>query len=299
MQQANQLANLYLLVQVIDAGGLSAAARELGLTRSMVSRRLMALERELGVRLLYRDARNLTVTPDGEKVYRHAVAMCDAAHAAAAAARDARGHDGVQIRIGMDPSLSPLLADMLPTFCAQHPGIKLSTAAADVDALTKQRVDLLLHAGGAPDSTAVVARPVARLRWIVVASPALLEQLEHPRHPDQLNDQDCLTYGADDWNLRGTPKRQRQPRLVSSHLPEVLAMVRAGLGFVQLPMYACHEQLASGELCPALEAFEARPLVLHALTAVDPAPARVVLDFIDFMKSRLATQMDRGVLGMV
>lgn len=286
MQQANHLSNLYLLVQVVDAGGLSAAARQLGLTRSMVSRRLLALERELGVRLLDRDARYFAVTQTGEQVYRHALIMCDAAQAASLAARDARGMDGVQIRLGMEDALMPLAGALLSAFCEQHPAIRLIVCGVDdATTLTKRQVDVVFSVGKASSVEAdIEAQVFASLRWIVVASPDLLERLDHPRHPDQLGDQDCLYYGTNDWNLRGTPTRRRQPRLVSSHLPTVLAMARAGLGFVQVPMHACHADLISGRLCPAFEAFEARPLPMRALTLSNQAVGVATLDFITFAR---------------
>ena len=90
MEQADNLADLHLLVQVIDAGGLAAAAQTLGTTRSLVSRRLLALEARLGAKLLNRNTRGLSVTATGEEVYRHAVLMCEAAQAALHAAGSGR-----------------------------------------------------------------------------------------------------------------------------------------------------------------------------------------------------------------
>lgn len=296
MQKSRQLANLYLLVQVIDAGGLSAAARQLSMTRSMVSRRLLALESELGVRLLHRDARHFSVTPAGEQVYRHALMMCEAAEEATLAARDMHGAIGTRIRIGMDDSLQPLVAELLTAFSTRHPDIRLILGGESASALAKQRVDVVFSADQPTDVADVMARSLARLRWIVVASPALLERLDHPRHPDQLSDQDCMNYGLGDWNLRGTPTRRRQPRLTSSDLPTVLAMAKAGLGFAQLPMYACRNDLTSGQLCQAFEAFEARPRPLHALTRSDPVAGQAVLNLVAFAGEQLAQMDNPGIL---
>lgn len=296
MQQPSQFTNLYLLVQVIDAGGLSAAARQLGMTRSMVSRRLMALESELGVRLLHRDARHFIVTPAGEKVYRHALVMCDAAQAATEAARDSDGAHSAQIRIGMDDALQTLATEIVPAFSAQHPGVRLAVGSGDVSALVKQRVDVVFSAADAADRADVVSQRLVSLRWIVVASPALLQRLDHPRHPDQLTDRNCLNYGIADWNLRGTMAHPRQPQLVSSHLPTLLAMARAGLGFVQAPMHACHDDLSSGSLCETFEAFETIPRPLYALRRAEPDAGQAALRFIAFVKDQLTGMGDRGVI---
>lgn len=298
MQQPSQFANLYLLVQVVDAGGLSVAARQLGMTRSMVSRRLLALESDLGVRLVQRDARHFAVTPAGEQVYRHALAMCEAAQAATVVARDAHGSDGAQVRIGMDDSLQPLAPELLPAFSVRLPRTRLSLGSEQASALGKQRVDVVLCVGEAPQNVDVIAQPLANLRWIVVASPALLKRLEHPRHPDQLADHDCMNYGARDWTLRGTSPRRRQARLVSDHLPTVLAMARAGLGFVQVPMYACREELASGQLCQAFDAFEARPMPLLALSRPEPLTGKATQEFITFASDHLASLGNPGILAL-
>src|SRR5699024_4947051 len=109
MEQARHLDNLHLLVKIIEAGSLAAAARELDTTRSLVSRRLMALEKAFGARLVYRDARRFAVTPAGERVYKHAVVMCDAADAAFAAADEARTAGAGTLRVGMHEALCMLV----------------------------------------------------------------------------------------------------------------------------------------------------------------------------------------------
>src|SRR5690348_15890380 len=86
MDRINNLGDLYLFVQVIEAGGFSAAATRMGTTCSLLSRRLIALEQRLGARLLHRNARQFALTATGERVYRHASAMCEAAIAAEQAA---------------------------------------------------------------------------------------------------------------------------------------------------------------------------------------------------------------------
>lgn len=301
MDQIGQLANLYLLTRVIDAGGFSAAARAMDTTRSLLSRRIIELEQHLGVRLLHRDARRFAVTAVGEQIYRHAVLMCEAAQAAAAVAREAHDGGGL-LRVDMPDLLSPLLSGVLADFADSHPQVRLSAAAGGgIDALLRQRADVALSLGHAlPDSGDIVARPLGSARMVVVASPALLQRLDHPRHPDQVEDRHCLGYTgqglAADWQLRGVARRRRHARIVSDHLPTVLASARAGMGFAQLPMYACHDDLASGQLQLAFEAFEARPLPLHALTMPGPAAGATLLGFIRFVRERLAGMPAHGVL---
>src|SRR5699024_16345 len=160
MKKIPQLDNLYLLVKVIECGGLSAAARHLGTTRSLVSRRLIALEQQYATQLIYRDARHFAVTPAGERAYKHAVIMCDAAEAAVAAMREARANSKGVLRIGMHEALSALLADMLPTYTQTHPQLRIVTDNhTTIDALLEQRVDMILHCGHTPPNSGdIVAR---------------------------------------------------------------------------------------------------------------------------------------------
>lgn len=297
MQQTNHLANLYLLVQVIDAGGLSAAAQELGMTRSLVSRRIIELEGRLGVRLLHRHARHFAITPVGEQVYRHAVAMCDAAHAATSAARAALNPADGLVRLGVDALLLPLAGEMLADFGTKRAQTRMTLGIEDAAALGKQRMDIVLHVGEPPtERPDITVHPLGSMRRVVVASPALLQRPQAPRHPDQLDDRDCLGYGARDWELRGAKARQRQPRIVTDHLPTLLEMARAGAGFAQLPMYLCRDDLASDRLRMVFEAFEARPLPLQALVRteqdVDPATA----DFIAFAQQYLVSMAAQVIM---
>lgn len=300
MDQANNLTDLFLLVRVIEAGGFSAAAAQVGTTRSLLSRRIIGLERRLGVRLLHRNARQFAVTAVGERVYRQALAMCEAAAAAERAAAFSGVASGL-VRVDADGLLAALVAGMVPPFAAAHPGIRLALSAdgGSVEALLRQQVDVILTMREAlPDSADIVARSLGSMRLVVVASPELLQCLGHPTHPDQLDDEHCLSYvGGDmpgEWILRGVAPRRRQVRLASADLAALLAAARASLGFVQLPLYACLDDLADGGLCPAFEAHEPPPLPLHALTMPGRAVSEATLSFIRFVRQRLVAAPQRG-----
>ncbi|MGP1664740.1 MAG: LysR family transcriptional regulator [Rhodanobacter sp.] len=297
MQQTNHLANLYLLVQVVDAGGLSAAARQLGMTRSMVSRRIIELERRLGVRLLHRHARQFAITPAGERVYRHALVMCDAALAATAAGRTALETESGLVRIGVDPLLLPLVGELLVEFSTRHPLTRVVLSGDNVTALLKHRLDVVLSVGDLPSESAQLSADLlGGMRRVVVASPDLLQRLEHPRHPHQLDERHCLAYAPRPWELRGASVSHRDPRLTSDQLPTLLAMACAGAGVAQLPMYLCHEQLAGGRLRMIFEAFEARPLPLHALSWSGNVGGQASRDFIAFARQHLAGLATHGII---
>lgn len=291
MEQADNLADLHLLVQVIDAGGLTAAAQALGTTRSLVSRRLMALEGRLGVRLLHRNARALSVTAIGEEVYRHAVLMCEAAEAALLAARHGQG--GL-LRVGAHGLLMPLLDELVAGWGGARPDGRMIACSSGngAVALLRERQDLLLDVGLSTPADGLVAHLLGSMRLVVVASPSLLERLRRPSRPELVEDEHWLAFTGLPWSLRGVAARTLQPRLASDHLPTLLAAARAGLGLVQLPMYACYDDLQAGRLRLMFEGFEALPLPLHALAPkISSATA-----FIDFVRQQLAGMEARGML---
>lgn len=301
MDLTRHLNNLYLLVRVIDAGNMSAAARELGTSRSLLSRHIIALEKALGTQLLHRDARRFAVTPSGEAVYREAVLMCDAAHAAVASAQEAVGAGQGPLRVGMCDALSSLMAAQLTAFADHYPQIQLSMHDHnDIDALLCQEVDVVMHLRHAlPNSADIVARPLGQSRLVAVASPALLQKLGHPQHPEDIAPHYCLAYTGHglppQWQLNDGADKRQSARLFSNRIDLMLEAARSGIGFAQLPLFVCREDLATGRLQQVFEAFEADPLPLRALTVTGHARNDTVLDFIQFARQRIADGQMPGV----
>ncbi len=250
----------------------------------------MALESRLGARLLHRNARGLSITAIGEEVYRHAVLMCEAAQAALLAAH--QGRAGL-LRVGAHGLLRPLLDELIAAWGLAHPAERLTSQAAgsDVTGLLRERLDVLLGVGVPTQAGGVVPYALGSMRLVVVASPGLLARLKRPTRPELVEDEHWLTFTGAPWSLRGVAPRKLRPRLESDHLPTLLAAARAGMGMVQLPMYACHAHLQEGHLQALFEGFEARPLPLHALAPkVSAAQA-----FIAFARNHLAGMEARGV----
>lgn len=302
MELTRHLINLYLLVCVIDAGGFSDAAREMGTTRSLLSRHVIELENVLDIRLLHRDARHFAVTPAGEEVYRHAVLMCDAAQAAIAAANALHDTGRGLLRIHMSGGLSSLMAGLLTAYADQHPQMQMQTRIdSNVNALVRQQTDVLLTQGGAPpDSADIIAHTLGRIRQVIVASPDLLKQLGYPQHPSEIEPNHHLAYTGHEaqpaWVLHDGNLQLERPRMISDRLAPVIEAARAGMGLAQLPMYTCHAELASGRLQPVFEALEPEPMPLYALTLAGRGAGKTPVDFTQFMRERLAGVAETGVL---
>jgi DNA-binding transcriptional LysR family regulator len=294
MDSIDNLGDLYLFVQAVEAGGFSAAAARLGTTRSLLSRRILALEERLGARLLHRNARQFGVTEAGERVYQHAAAMCEAASAARLAAQSP---DEAQrlIRVEAHGLVSPMAAAMMSDFATIHPLTRFSVTvgSGDMERLLRQQTDVILSLRDTPpDSSDVVARALGGIRRVTVASPALLSRVGTPHLPGDLDDSHCLSLGVDGaafWHFRGMAPRRRQVRVAIADVAALLAAVEGGLGMAQLPHYLVAEDLRNGKLIAVLEAFEPEPSPLHALTVSGREASDATITFVRFMQTRLAT----------
>jgi DNA-binding transcriptional LysR family regulator len=301
MDLTESLDDLYLLTRVIEAGGFAAAARQTGMTRSLLSRRMAALEHRLGAQLLLRNARHFAVTPLGSEVYRHALAMCESAEAAIRTVQDAKGALTGQVRIDMPDLAGDLLSQALVTVAAEHGRLQLSLGMnGGVDALLAQRADLTLHIGDKlPDRSDIVAHRLGSIRLVTVASPRLFRQLGSPTHPDQLEDRHCLGYlGADglhSWTLRGCSPRKPASPLSSGHLSTLLVAAREGAGVAQLPLHACAQDLAAERLLRIFEPFEPEPLPLHLLSLSGRALTATTRYIVRGLRKQLAAAAPPGV----
>jgi DNA-binding transcriptional LysR family regulator len=198
------LKDLRLFVSVCRAGSLTSGALRLGLGPNAASLAVKRLEAALGVRLLRRTTRAMTLTPEGERYFaqvERVLAGLDEARAEVTWSRDQM--DGtVRLSAPADLARHWLLA-VLDAFQAAHPAVRVELMLGDpVLDVVHERVDLALRLGDLPDS-ALVARRLVDDHRIAVASPSYLERAGHPRHPEDLLHHECLT-----WFRAGNPRRQ-------------------------------------------------------------------------------------------
>jgi DNA-binding transcriptional LysR family regulator len=302
MDSVDNLADLYLLTLVIEAGGFSAAARQAGITKSKLSRRIIELERRLGAPLLYRNARRFAVTATGEQVYRHAVLMRESALAAELAAYEGHGMSGGQVRISAHGLLLPLLDDLSTAFAQRHPHARLSVTFdgthAD-DLLLHQQADIVLGLDEPPvGSDDVTAHVLGTARQATVVSPALFRHLGHPAAPEQVPAHLFLNYaaGAARWRARHEHGgHHAAARFASNHASALLAATRAGLGFARLPLYLCDADLRDGRLLGVFESDKTPAAPLRALTRREPAMPEAALGFLRFMRQHLTAMQLPGI----
>jgi DNA-binding transcriptional LysR family regulator len=248
-----ELADLAVLIEAVQQGSLSAAGRRLGLTPLVASRRLAALEAEVGARLVHRTTRSLSLTPEGEAFLPHAEAIV--AHAEDGRAAVAGGNEGAGglLRVAASvPFGRKVLTPMLVDFLAEHPRVKVELLLSDtiVD-IAAQGVDVAIRLGELRDSSLVARRLADNARGLY-AAPAYLARHPAPTIVAELRHHECLAVPAvRHWTLEraGKPIRQAIGGRFAADSMEALheACIR-GLGIVQLSEWNVREDLVAGRL---------------------------------------------------
>lgn len=290
--------DLLLFALVADEGSFSRAALRSGLPKSTVSRRVAALEGQLGERLLLRTTRKLKLTEFGHGVLVHARQVADEVQAAAALAQHRQAEPSGRLRVSMPADLAnTVLAGLLQRFIEHHPAItlELDLSARRVD-LIGENFDLALRMGELPDDATLAARRVASFSVGLYASPRYLQRRGVPPEPEALMEHDVLQLLSHDrepqpWSLsRGDERWQgRPPARARVNSPDFLLwLARQGSGITAAVDHFAAPLVSSGELTPVLSEW-ALPRV--AAWAVFPGrrlmPARTRV-FIDALEAEFA-----------
>ncbi|WP_321804055.1 LysR substrate-binding domain-containing protein [Burkholderia sp. BCC1988] len=257
------LNDLYLFVQAVDAGSMSAAARRLDLPKSTVSKRVAELERTLGARLVHRTSRSFRLTPVGAEFFEHArAAVIEAESARDAVLRQAAEPAGVVRITSSVPVAQHILAPCLPALAIAHPKLLLQIHASDrlVD-IAQEGFDIAVrsHFAPLPDS-ALVQRPLATSPIVAVASPAYLARAGTPDAPTDLARHDGLHPGPQPWRLQragDTVDVAPRIRMQADESTLLLQAATAGLGIACLPDWIAGAALASGALVRVLPGWRA------------------------------------------
>jgi DNA-binding transcriptional LysR family regulator len=291
MQDLNDL--LYF-AEVVDRGGFAAAGRALNLPKSKLSRRVAELEERLGVRLLHRTTRKLSLTAAGEIYHRHCIAMREQAEAADEAVARVQTEPRGTVRISCPVTLAhTTVGPLLPRFLAQHPQVRIDMQVTNrVVDLVQEGVDVAIRVRGSlDDSGSLVIKNLGHTAGVLVASPQLLQRFGAPSSADDLHHLPTVAMSAADgrasWHLLGpraaTFELLHSPVYTADDLLTLKFAVVQGTGMCVLPDYLCSDELRRGELVQVLPGWG--PLSMKVL-AVFPSrrgmvPAvRRLLDFL-------------------
>ncbi|MCC7252972.1 LysR family transcriptional regulator [Hyphomicrobium sp.] len=271
--------DLMTFVEVADAGGVSAAARRLGVSKSIVSRRLFRLEAELGVQLLARTTRGAALTEAGVTFRDHAArvsAEIDVARETILPAGDLRGRLRVAVPLTFGPThFAHVLADM----ARRHPKLHIHTSYSDrfVD-LIAEGFDCAIRVGYLPDSNLIASR-IGPIYGKLVASPDYIKAHGSPETPDELVAHQALMQGTETWQFMDGDKIltvRPQGRFKADNGTALVAAAAAGLGIAWVPDGITREYLASGALVPVMPRYPPPPAGVYVIRPPGQHPSRKV-----------------------
>lgn len=292
-----------VFVQVVKAGGFSAAAKELGLPKSSVSRTVSLLEQNLKVRLLQRTTRKVTPTEAGAAFYEAVKAPVTAIDEADALAREHGGEPRGLVRVTVAPEFGRL-PEVLAQFARKHPAVQveLSVSSRFVD-LIGEGFDLAIRAGKLDDST-LVARRVGSAEMALLAAPAYLRRRGRPKTLESLSDHQWVLYrsgtGRNAITLHGPSDESRslevKPTLISDDMSFCRKAVAAGAGIGLLPIHSVMKEVAAGTVEQVLPAWTAPGASLYVVLPSNRfVPTRVAL-LRDFLVEHLGRQLQETQL---
>ncbi|CAB5711467.1 D-malate degradation protein R [Delftia tsuruhatensis] len=288
---------LQTFVRIVESGSLSAAAQQMATTQPTVSRRLQALERALGLRLLRRSTHAMALTEDGERCLAHARELLGAWQALETDLQGAQDTPRGLLRVvaphafGQDQLMAPLLA-----FLDRYPGVRVEWLLHDRQPdFIAEGIDCAVQVGAVVDPS-VIALRVAEVPRIAVAAPQLLGQGAIPRHPRELQalpwlalrtfyQRELELYRADaarqpseSWRL------QFDPRMSTDSLYALRNAALGGLGAALVSAWIVREDLAAGRLVQLAPGWQASPLPVHLVYPPVRHPPARLRAFIDAMR---------------
>jgi DNA-binding transcriptional LysR family regulator len=290
----DRLQAMTIFAAVCDAGGFAPAARRLGISPSVVTRRIAALERRLGVRLLHRTTRAVRLTDAGERyleIARRVLLEVDEAEERARGDRERpRGRLVVTAPVVFGRlHVAPLLRDYL----AEHADVSSELILNDRNLhLIDEGIDVAIRIGALEDSS-LVARRLGETRFVVVASPGYLAQHGRPQRPADLREHHALFSAPftepHEWTFYVTRDRKARPerialqtRFATNSADAAIDFALAGFGIARVLLYQVREHIAAGRLEVLLDAFEPAAIPIHAVYAsarLLPAKVRTFVDF--------------------
>ena len=290
---------LAVLAKVVDLNGFSAAARSLGVPKAAISRAVADLEKGLGVRVLERTTRRISLTAAGRVVYPHAKKLLDETEVARAQIARMHAPPTGPLRVAADPTYGRvLLAPLVPRFLEKFPDVPLEVA---------------LHSGSLNETWDVAIRPgptegdgishrlLGAPPAILCATPAYLQERGQPLKPDELRRHDLLTPEVEGPELRIELSRGAQraevrlnPKLAVNDPAVLHASTAAGLGIGLLPEFLCRQGLATGRLKLVLPEWNLPPTApLHAVYPATLEADMRVQRFIDFLAAHIVPALSQ------
>ncbi|MEH6649866.1 MAG: LysR family transcriptional regulator [Motiliproteus sp.] len=286
-----QLEDMQVFIRVVEAGGISRAAEQLGVAKSAVSRRLSELEARLGTRLINRTTRTSSFTEAGRGYYERALKVLDDVTEMNAETAEANTALSGTLRVAVPLSFGLMhLSPAIDLFAKQHPQLAIQIDFSDrqVD-IVEEGFDLAFRIADLKDSS-IQARRISLVRFVLVASPDYLKRQGTPRLPGDLKQHDILKYAGSSTSLwrittaEGDENALTLPsKMIANNGDFLKNMALAGHGIAMLPTFLAWQELASGELVTVLadcSVPDSSAYAVYSQTRYLPQRARLLIDFM-------------------
>lgn len=297
---SDRLQELAVFIRAAESGSFSRAAGELGLSQPSVSRIVGELEARLGVTLLLRTTRRITLTHAGELFLERAREILAGLEEAEDAARGLDSLRGL-IRLALPViygtrEVIPRLAE----FLAMHPQLRVEMTVSDErQDLVAEGADVAIRLGTLEDSV-FGARKLGTLERLLVASPAYLQARGKPKTPADLTSHDCIigprAFSRASWTFRKGDtviSVDVTGRIRTESGPAVFTSVMSGLGITITSSAMCAAEVRTKQLVPLLRDYKLDPVDVHAVFPGGPRPSAKVRAFVDFLAARLKDADDK------
>jgi DNA-binding transcriptional LysR family regulator len=285
--------------QAARRGSFAEAARDLGSSPSTVAKSVARLEAGLGVKLFHRTTRRVSLTPDGERLFRRCERVLAEVEDLRAEAAGVRAAPSGTLRIDMPITYGRrIVMPLLAALVQRHPGLKLDVRLNDSYAdLVREGLDVAVRAGALQDST-LVARRIDWQQIVFVASPHYLSSRGTPKRIEDLARHAAIAFRQPSSG-RNRPWQVRQGRRTVELQPEPIAQVSdgegmvaaavAGLGVAQVPDYMCTEEFARGQLVELMAALRPPAMPISAVmpsSRLMPPRVKLLLETLETLRER-------------
>ncbi|MFY0310481.1 LysR family transcriptional regulator [Leisingera sp. D0M16] len=294
------LSGTVIFVEIADTGAFNEAARRLDMTASAASKAITRLEEDLGVKLLHRTTRSVSLTPEGERFLEGVRPLLRDFTALREEMTNAIATPSGRLVVSAPAAFGRLaLIPLLPQFRDTYPEVDLELRLEDRLAdLIGDTIDVAIRAGALADSATLIARKLFDDQLVTCASPAYLDKHGAPLEIEDLDRHECLSF-RNDATKRPAPWLFLRDGATFRHSPKgqfscsdgqgVALAAQAGMGISQMPAYMAKSALNSGELIEVLSAFRPPSTPFHAVfldRRLMPSRVRV---FVDFLANALTT----------
>ena len=284
------LNEIFVFTKVVQAGSFRAAARELGMPKSTVSRRVSELEERLGARLLQRTTRKLSLTDVGAAYFRRCTRIVAEIEEADFEVMKSQSTPRGVLRLSVPFNFS-FLGPTVTEFLRRYPETKIEMLCTDrVVDLVEERIDVAIRVGQLADST-LISRSLGRGTTVVVAAPSYVGRRGVPESPGDLKAHDCLVFGAgharNHWKLQSgktTEEVAVSARIVVNDFDIVQEAALSGLGVAMLPLQLCVEHIRAGRLQHLLKQWRSSERPMQAVYSSTRHLSPKISSFLELLR---------------